>query len=82
MTRPTCTNEEALIQAGWTLRQYLYQARDEIDKVFGEGYAKEHPDLVAASIKFQALDYATGYFAVPFFDIAHALKELSERDFQ
>ena len=31
--------------------EYLFCAKKAIDKTFGDGYAKDHPDLVAAYMK-------------------------------
>ena len=33
-----------------TVQHYLWEARRGIDDVFGQGYAKAHPELVAAYI--------------------------------
>jgi hypothetical protein len=32
-------------------------ARDEIDRVFGEGYAAQHPDVVASVMMSAAIDF-------------------------
>jgi hypothetical protein len=41
----------------------LQFARDEIDRVFGEGYAAAHPDVVAAVMISASLDFAAGVIA-------------------
>lgn len=43
-------------QASRTAASWLQDAIREIDKVFGSGYAKEHPELVAAFMKTAGLD--------------------------
>lgn len=54
------------ITADWTKLQndgassainYLNAAIEQIDKTFGEGYAKKHPELVAAFMKTAVMDY-------------------------
>lgn len=47
-------------QAGWTVGCYLRYSVEEIDKAFGEGYAKNHPELVAEFIKACTLDAHSG----------------------
>ena len=41
----------------------LQFARDEIDRVFGEGYATAHPDVVAAVMLSASLDWAAQHLA-------------------
>ena len=59
MRRITIEPEKALDQAGGTIMQYMHQAIHEIDKEFGGGYAKGHPELLGAMIKAQAIDFNT-----------------------
>jgi len=53
------SDETALCQAGMTARQYLIQGIREIDDELGDGYAKTHPELLAAMIQTQAMDYGS-----------------------
>lgn len=46
-----------LRQASMTAAEYLDRAIDNIDNALGEGYAKKHPELIAAMIKTAAKDY-------------------------
>jgi len=48
-------------QAMMTAHDYMYDARYEIDKMFGEGYAAKNPALVAAYMQTAALDYAASF---------------------
>jgi hypothetical protein len=57
MDRPRITAEHGLVQAGMTVDQYLWQAEEMIDKRLGSGFAKSHPELLAACIIAQAQDY-------------------------
>jgi len=59
MERPTCEEWEAMRQAGMTIGQYLSQAEEEIDRRFGEGFAKKNPNLVGACVMAQATDFKT-----------------------
>jgi hypothetical protein len=52
----TATFDTLLGQASDSAASYLYRAKSEIDKVFGDGYAAENPQLVAAFINAAASD--------------------------
>jgi hypothetical protein len=41
----------------------LQLAQREIDRVFGDGYAAAHSDVVAAAVTSAAIDYAAGVIA-------------------
>ncbi len=53
-----------------------------IDQTFGDGYAKQHPDLVAAFMKVSSGDFSTGIIGAVIQDasdnIAGALQEVAE----
>jgi len=51
----------------------LQFARDEIDRVYGVGYAAAHAELVAAVMASAASDYAAHLLAHAIAGIAHAL---------
>ena len=52
-------NDEVLVrQATYKASVYLAEAVSAIDGVFGDGYAKGHPDLVAAFINACGQDFA------------------------
>lgn len=46
-------------QAPMTADLYLRKAVQSIDEVFGAGYAKEHPEIVAAFMQACTVDFAT-----------------------
>jgi hypothetical protein len=57
MHKPRCSYETAMRQAGWTVGTYLSQAVQEIDERFGKGFAVKHPELLAACVQAQTLDF-------------------------
>lgn len=77
MEKPTISNDAAVTQAGKTIKQYLNQAREAIDDVFGAGYARHNPVLVAACVKAQAEDYKTVAIAAPLYEISQSIDELA-----
>ena len=48
-----------LKQASDTSSEYFDRAVDKIDKTFGQGYAQDHPDLIAAYMRVAAMDFNT-----------------------
>ena len=48
-------------------------AQRELDRVFGENYALNHPEVLAATVQSAALDFAALTVARAIADIAHAL---------
>jgi hypothetical protein len=46
-------------QATMTSITYMNRIVDEVDLAFGEGYAKEHPDLVGMLVIASAIDFAS-----------------------
>ena len=53
----------------------LELARDEVDRVFGEGYAAAHPQMVLAVMNTAATDWAARLLGGALEDIAGALVE-------
>jgi len=58
MMRPSIDPTEAMTQASMTTHDYFRRAIRIIDEVFGEGYAKAHPNLLASMIRSQHLEFA------------------------
>jgi hypothetical protein len=56
----------------------LQFARDEIDRVFGDGYAADHPDVVTAVMLTAATDFAALALAGAIDHVAMALLEPEE----
>lgn len=64
-----CRDFEGLAQqAPQTIDSYLYTIANRLDKMFGEGYAKEHPELLASLVSSATVDFC----------VAAALKVLQE----
>jgi hypothetical protein len=51
----------------------LQFARDEVDRVFGQGYAAAHPEVVASVMLSASLDWAAMHLAAAVRDVAAAL---------
>jgi hypothetical protein len=51
----------------------LQLAQAEVDRVFGSGYAQDHPEIVAVVVQSAASDYAALAIARAMQDIAAAL---------
>ncbi|WP_339505194.1 hypothetical protein [Pseudomonas sp. RL_105y_Pfl2_101] len=51
-------------QASMTANDYLFAAKEKIDRIFGEGYAAKNPELVAAFIKTAGQDFNAAILAV------------------
>lgn len=61
-------------QAHLTAHDYLVNAQIDIDQIFGDGYAREHPELIAAYMRTAAQDLHTAITAK---EIGEALRELA-----
>jgi hypothetical protein len=64
-------------QAPMTANEYLIGAIDHIDAVFGNGYARAHPELVAAVVQACALDFGAAVIARAFEAVADSAKEVA-----
>jgi len=58
----TADSETLLRQASDTAHEYLLKAVRHIDDQFGKGYAKAHPELVAAFMDVAAKDFNNAVF--------------------
>ncbi len=58
-------------QAPTHIQMYLQDAIKMIDEAFGEGYSKEHPELVARFIQAASMDSTAAV-------LSRALKEIAE----
>lgn len=71
-------------QAAKTASGWMSDAVTGIDKLFGKGYAKQHPELVAAFMQSAAIDEAAMHLrglALAHQRIDETLEVLSERAF-
>ena len=90
MTEITASVETLLKLASMTATDYMHHARQEIDRLFGEGYAENNPVLVAAFMQTAAADFGAASMAKivgealeeisgSLRDIAHAVEDLESR---
>lgn len=78
MNAVTATAEELLQQASWTAADYLSGGIEAIDKKFGEGYAKKHPELLGAFMAAASRDLQTSLTVQALQEVARNLEALSE----
>lgn len=78
MERPTMSNGTALQQAGETASRYLYDGAYDIDKLFGSGYAKAHPELLCAYMQTAASDFNSSVIFDTLYEIAEAVRDLRQ----
>jgi len=74
----SASNDTLLRQASMTAAEYLYKAVDEIDGKFGDGFSKEHPELVGAFMHTAALDFAATIITSAIQDLAEELPRARE----
>lgn len=74
MHKPTISDDAAVIQAGVTIKQYLTQAVQHIDDVFGPDYARKNPALVAACVQAQAADFNNTAQTAVLYELAGAVE--------
>lgn len=74
MTDITASFETLMDQGGSTASFYMRRAVREIDDLFGEGYAKANPSLVAAFMQAAAADCGASVTAKV---IGSALEEIA-----
>lgn len=65
-------------QAPATAGLYLSETVRSIDNTFGEGYAKTHPELVAAMIQTCARDFHSAVYQHTMGDVAAAIGRLAD----
>ena len=70
--RITADYTNLMQQAPMTAQSYMIKAVKYIDEVFGSGYAKQHPDLVADFMKVSGQDFTVSCLVV-------AIQEASDR---
>jgi hypothetical protein len=63
-------------------RSRLELARDEVDRVFGNGHAAAHPELVIAVVNAASSDWAASRLAVAIERVAEALLVEEEEEAQ
>jgi hypothetical protein len=71
-------NPTLLRQAPMTANEYLMSAIDHIDQKLGKGYAKQHPELIAAFMQSSAMDLGTAVIARAIESVASAINAMAE----
>jgi hypothetical protein len=78
------TPGDLMRQAGMTAHDYLLGGVHDIDEIMGKGYAKAHPELLAAYIQTAALDFHATFLAQQIGDalraIGDALVRIADRE--
>ena len=65
-------------QAYKTAGDYMSEAQASIDKLFGEGYAREHAELIAAFMKTAATEFTASIIAQNMQYLAEAITAVAE----
>ena len=71
--------ENALSQASLTIDQYIGQAINLIDSRFGDGYSREHPELVGQLVQSQAMDFNSTVMTAALYEIADRLDQIASK---
>ena len=77
MEKPTISDTNAVFQAGDTMDTYLARAIVAIDKRLGDGYAKQHPELISSCIMSQAFDYINTSITASLYELSEKLHEFA-----
>lgn len=65
----------AVRQAIMTAAHYMTHGSDALDQEFGSGYAKAHPELLAAFMRTCAADFHTAVMKAGLQDIRDAIRD-------
>jgi hypothetical protein len=80
MKRITAEPETLVRQAALTTADYMRDAVNEIDKTFGDGFAKKNPELVGQFIQTCATDYSAAAVVSAIQDLTEVVDNLRGRD--
>jgi hypothetical protein len=69
------SSDTMMRQAKMTAHDYMLAAKSDIDDIWGEGYAKQHPELVGAYIQTAAMDFGANIIAQ---QVRAGLEEIAE----
>jgi hypothetical protein len=78
MRRVTADSTTLMRQAWMTAEDYLHYAIEGIDKYLGDGYAKRHPELIAAYMRTAAADFQAGVIAGAIEDVSGSIEGFAE----
>lgn len=72
------SSEVMMKQAPSTVLRYMDEAVKWIDKAFGEGYAKNHPELIGSFIQACAVDFQASAIAREIKNVSGRLQAVAE----
>ena len=78
MNRIEASAETLMKQASMTSSEYFRKAIEDIDSIFGEGYAKSNPQLVGDYMKTSAMDFLAASITSGLQDISEPLYRLND----
>jgi hypothetical protein len=78
MEKITASIETLVEQAPWTTKMHMREAIKDIDSFFGEGYAKENPELLGQYIRACSNDVLNASITSALQDISESLKSLKD----
>jgi hypothetical protein len=78
MRRVLADSTTLMRQAWMTAEDYLAHAIEGIDKYLGDGYAKRHPELIAAFMQTAASDFNAAGFAGAVEDVSESIERVAE----
>ena len=73
--RITANAQTLMTQASMTAHTYFHAAIKTIDDQFGDGYAQEHPELLAALLQTAGTDFNTAIAVQAFQDGIESITE-------
>lgn len=73
-------NETLFRQAPSTAQDYMMNAVKDIDAYFGKGFAKAHPELIAAYMQTAAIDMSGAVIARAIETLASAVELLEPKE--
>jgi hypothetical protein len=76
----TASYETLLRQAPMTAKEYMLAAVANINEQFGDGYARQHPELVAAFMQVCASDYNNSAVIIAIQEAAELISESLTED--
>ena len=78
MEKITASIETLVEQAPWTTKMYMREAIKDIDSFFGDGYAKENPELLGQYIRSCSNDVLSASITSALQEISESLKDNQE----
>ena len=73
------TENELLYQSQVTVHDHMLAAKKAIDKLFGEGYAKNNPKLLAEIVKASVSDFGFAIVALAYQDFSNKRDNLIDQ---